>query len=219
MITEHRCVADALVRSSVGRRTKALVVGMRGLPREAGKTTHASAMLLLERKPNSPSSSPAVVGFSESGSVRAVGSPTPEQAIIDELSRPPGRITDLSVGRPCRASSSVAWDSSPISTQELRQAPPGRRAARVLRDIRGRTPARLGLLEMKYGYLVELASDGEWRTFGGAGGADSLSGRATQPGVNLGGGGWPGHFYAGGRFTALARISPGSSCASPMGSR
>ena len=28
----------------------------------------------------------------------------------------------------------------------------------------------------------------------------SFSGRATQPGVNLGGGGWPDHFYAGGQI-------------------
>jgi hypothetical protein len=28
------------------------------------------------------------LGLSESGSVRAMGSPTPEQAVIDELSRP-----------------------------------------------------------------------------------------------------------------------------------
>jgi hypothetical protein len=50
---------------------------------------------------------------------------------------------------------------------------------------------RLGLLEMKYAYRVEPAPDGGWRTFGGAGGAGTLSGRATQTGVNLGGGGWP----------------------------
>jgi hypothetical protein len=51
-------------------------------------------MLLLERKRDAPSSA-AAVGLSESGSVRAMGAPTPEQAVIDELSRPPGTITDF----------------------------------------------------------------------------------------------------------------------------
>jgi hypothetical protein len=53
---------------------------------------------------------------------------------------------------------------------------------------------------MNYVYLVELAPAGGWRTVGGAGGAGTLSGRATQPGLNLGGGGWPCRFYAGGEI-------------------
>jgi hypothetical protein len=54
--------------------------------------------------------------------------------------------------------------------------------------------------DWKYAYRVEPSPDGGWRTFGGAGGAGTLSGRATQPGVSLGGGGWPDHFYAGGEI-------------------
>jgi Aldo/keto reductase family len=53
--------------------------------------------------------------------------------------------------------------------------------------------------------------------FGGAGGPGTLSGRATQPGVNLGGGGWPDRFYAGGKIYRAGRISHTSSCASPTG--
>lgn len=52
-------------------------------------------MLLLDESATIVSSSHAVVGLSESGSVRAMGLPIPKQAIIDELSRPPGTITDL----------------------------------------------------------------------------------------------------------------------------
>ena len=67
---------------------------------------------------------------------------------------------------------------------------------------------RLGLLEVRYAYPVEPAPDGGWRIVGGAGGAGSFSGRATQPGVNLGGGGWPDHFYAGGEiYRAGAEIA------------
>ena len=159
-------------------------------------------MLLLERKPNSPSSSPAVVGFSESGSVRAVGSPTPEQAVIDELSRPPGRITDLAEQRgapmPSIVTGGVGFvaDLDTVSFVKHRQA--GER--HVFYVTFAADHPRLGLLEMKYAYPVEPASDGGWRTFGGAGGAGTLSCRATQPGVNLGGGGGSGHFYAGGEI-------------------
>ena len=59
---------------------------------------------------------------------------------------------------------------------------------------------RLGRLEMRYIYPVEPAPDGGWRTSGGAGGVHAFSGRATHPAVNLGGGGWPDHFYAGGEI-------------------
>lgn len=78
-------------------------------------------MLLLERKRNSRViECPAVVGLSESGSVRAMGSPTPEKAVIDELSRPPGRITDLAEpqrGAPPPSIVTGGLDSSPISAR------------------------------------------------------------------------------------------------------
>jgi hypothetical protein len=47
---------------------------------------------------------------------------------------------------------------------------------------------------------------------------DPFSGRATQFGVNLGGGGWPGHFHAGGEIYRVRRgYRTGGVCASPMG--
>ena len=63
--------------------------------RETEKTPHAFEMRLPSESATLASSSLAVVGLSESGSVRAMGSPTPGQAVIDELSRPLGTISDL----------------------------------------------------------------------------------------------------------------------------
>lgn len=160
-------------------------------------------MLLLERKRVLASSSAAVVGLSEWGSVCAVGSPTPEQAVIEELSRPPGTVTDLAEPQRGAPTPSIVTgglgfvaDLDTLRFVKHRQAG-GRHVFYV--TFAAEHP-RLGLLEMRYAYPVEPASDGGWRTFGGAGGAGTLSGRATQPGVNLGGGGWPDHFYAGGEI-------------------
>jgi hypothetical protein len=173
-------------------------------PREAGKTTHAFEMLLLERKRNSRVIEPrSRLGSSESGSVRAMGSPTPEQAVIDELSRPPGTITDLAEPQPGAPTPSIVTgglgfvaDLDTLRFVKHRQA--GER--HVFYVTFAAEHPRLGLLEMQHAYPVEPAPDGGWRTFGGAGGAGTLSGRATQPGVNLGGGAWPDHFYAGGEI-------------------
>jgi hypothetical protein len=132
-----------------------------------------------------------------------MGSPTPEQAVIDELSRPPGRITDLAEPQRGAPTPSIVTgglgfvaDLGTLRFVKHRQA--GER--HVFYVTFAAEHPRLGLLEMKHAYPVEPASDGGWRTFGGAGGAGTLSGRATQPGVNLGGGGWPDHFYAGGEI-------------------
>lgn len=132
-----------------------------------------------------------------------MGSPTAEQAVIDELSRPPGRITDLAEPQRGAPTPSVVTgglgfvaDLGTLRFVKHRQA--GER--HVFYVTFAAEHLRLGLLEMKHAYPVEPASDGGWRTFGGAGGAGILSGRATQPGVNLGGGGWPDHFYAGGEI-------------------
>ncbi|MBV8734261.1 MAG: hypothetical protein JO321_13555 [Solirubrobacterales bacterium] len=132
-----------------------------------------------------------------------MGSPTPEQAVIDELSRPPGTVTDLAepqrgVPTPSIVTGGVGFvvDLDTLRFVKRRQA--GER--HVFYVTFAAEHPRLGLLEMKYAYPVEPVPDRGWRTFGGAGGAGTLSDRATQPGVNLGGGGWPDHFYAGGEI-------------------
>jgi hypothetical protein len=140
-----------------------------------------------------------------------MGSPTPEQAVIDELRRPPGRITDLAEPQPGAPTPSIVTgglgfvtDLGTLSFVKHRQAG-GRHVFYV--TFAADHPG-LGLLEMRYAYRVEPAPTGGWRTFGGAGGARTVSGRATQPGVNLGGGGWPDRFYAGGEiYRAGADIS------------
>ena len=50
-----------------------------------------------------------------------------------------------------------------------------------------------------YVFPVEPDPDGGWLVRGGAGGAGGEPQRST-PWVNLGGGGWPDQFYAGGRI-------------------
>lgn len=50
-----------------------------------------------------------------------------------------------------------------------------------------------------YVYPVEPDPDGGWRVRGGAGGSGRAPRRST-PWVNLGGGGWPDEFFAGGRI-------------------
>jgi hypothetical protein len=90
------------------------------LPREAGKTTHAFAMLLLERKRNSRVIEPSRRWAQRVGWRSRDGLADSGQAVIDELSRPPGMITDLAEAqrvRPRRASSQAARDSSPLSAR------------------------------------------------------------------------------------------------------
>lgn len=53
--------------------------------------------------------------------------------------------------------------------------------------------------EFHYAYPVEPDPEGGWRVCGGSGGAGEMPRRST-PWVNLGGGGWPIWFFAGGRI-------------------
>ncbi len=132
-----------------------------------------------------------------------MGSPTPEHAVIDELSRPQGTVTDLAEAQPGAPTPSIVrgglgFDADLDTLRFVKHREAGER--HVFYVTFAADHPRLGLLEMKWAFPVEPAPDGGWRTFGGAGGAGNLSGRATRPGVNLGGGGWPDHFYAGGKI-------------------
>jgi hypothetical protein len=63
--------------------------------------------------------------------------------------------------------------------------------------------------ECHYVFPVGRDAAGQWQLVGGAGGAGGVPKRPT-PWVNLGGGGWPDRFYAGGRIgsagTDVARV-------------
>lgn len=132
-----------------------------------------------------------------------MGSPTPEQAVIDALSGQPGAITALAEPRLGLPTPTVTTggpgfvcDLGTLSFVKHRQA--GERHVFYVTCVAEHL--RLGLIKVRYAYPVERAPDGGWRIVGGAGGAGSFSGHATRPGVNLGGGGWPDHFYAGGQI-------------------
>jgi hypothetical protein len=132
-----------------------------------------------------------------------MGSPTPEQAVIHELSGPPGTITALAEPRSGAPTPTVVTgglgflaDLDTLRFVKHRQA--GKRHVFYVTCVAEHL--RLGSLEVRYAYPVEPAPDGGWRTVGGSGGAGCFSGRATHAGVNLGGGGWPDHFYAGGQI-------------------
>jgi hypothetical protein len=108
-----------------------------------------------------------------------MGSPTPEQAVIDELSRPPGRITDLAEPQrgaptPSIVTGGLAFVADLGTLRFVKHRQAGER--HVFYVTFAAEHPRLGLLEMKHAYPVEPASDGGWRTFGGAGGAGTLSG-------------------------------------------
>ncbi|MGH2881259.1 MAG: hypothetical protein ACRDPA_00915 [Solirubrobacteraceae bacterium] len=128
-----------------------------------------------------------------------MGSPTPEQAVIDELSTPPGTIAERQRGAPTPSivTGGVGFVADPDTLRFVKHRQAGDRHVFYV-TFAAKHP-RLGLLEMTYACPVEPAPDGGWRTFGGAGGAGT-PGRASQPWVNLGGGGWPDHFYAGGEI-------------------
>jgi hypothetical protein len=108
-----------------------------------------------------------------------MGSPTPEQAVIDELSRPPGRITDLAEPQrgaptPSIVTGGLAFVADLGTLRFVKHRQAGER--HVFYVTFAAEHPRLGLLEMKHAYPVEPASDGGWRTCGGAGGAGTLSG-------------------------------------------
>jgi len=140
-----------------------------------------------------------------------VGSPTPEQAVIDALSEPPGTTTVLAEPRrgvptPTVVSGGLGFVSDLGTLRFIKHRQAGDRHVFYVTCMAEHL--RLGLLEVRYAYPVEPAPHGGWRIVGGAGGAGSFSDRATQPGVNLGGGGWPDHFYAGGQiYRADAEIA------------
>jgi hypothetical protein len=137
----------------------------------------------------------------------------PRQAVIELLSR--------SAGEPVRqANSTMGWRIRAVVTGLARRRP--RRAAVAYHgdfpfDIdvstvvfdkeRGIDDRRVFAVTFDDAYArqnryilpVERRADGRWSVVGGAGGSAHDPER-SEPSVNLAGGGWPEHFFAGGRL-------------------
>jgi hypothetical protein len=135
-----------------------------------------------------------------------MGAPDPRQAVLDQLFRPPGIWTPggkspggiesgtVRGGNPFRA------DPSTVRFVKHRQS--AQRHVYFVTfqgTIHCHEPDRL--YRWSYMYPVERDPTGGWRVCGGAGGAGGGPRRST-PWVNLGGGGWPDQFYAGGSIDA-----------------
>jgi hypothetical protein len=119
-------------------------------------------MLLLERKRNSRVIQPSVA-LSELGSVRAIGSPTPEQAVIHELSRPPGTITALAEPRggaptPTVVTGGLGFVADLDTLRFVKHRQAGKRHVFYVTCVAEHL--RLGRLEVRYAYPVEPAPDG-----------------------------------------------------------
>ncbi|MFI5272476.1 MAG: hypothetical protein ACHQ4H_05515 [Ktedonobacterales bacterium] len=66
------------------------------------------------------------------------------------------------------------------------------------RQIHAVTFETLDGRRMRFTCCVRQDSTGDWQFAGGAGGAENSDPRRGRPWVNLGGGGWPARFFAGG---------------------
>jgi hypothetical protein len=141
-----------------------------------------------------------------------VSAPDPEQAILDELAGPaghwePGQTSPGGIQSGIVRGNPFQADLSTIRFVKHREA--GRRQIYFV-TFEG-TPHRDpdGPIPWSYVFPVERDPDGGWQVRGGAGGAGDQPTR-SMPWVNLGGGGWPDQFYAGGRIDnagiAIARI-------------
>lgn len=120
---------------------------------------------------------------------------SPEQVIRDYLSAPhvlvASQPTPGTTG--WQAETSVGGcDARPQTIQfgKVRSIPQRQVHAVTFETLTGQ--------RMSGAYSVHQDRTGEWQVAGGAGGGVNGSPRRDHPWVNLGGGGWPSRFYAGG---------------------
>lgn len=126
----------------------------------------------------------------------------PEQAILDQLAGPVG-VWEPGPTSPGGIQSGIVQGGNPeqadLSTVRFVKHRQSERRHLYFVTFDATHP-RLGPIQgVRYVYPVEPDPDGGWRVFGGAGGAGEAPRRST-PSVNLGGGGWPDRFYAGGQI-------------------
>jgi hypothetical protein len=115
------------------------------------------------------------------------------QVIIDQLSVPAVAISNKHAGGGWRAVTARGGTEALVETIQFGKqcTIPGKMVQSVtFEDMQG----------MQMHYTCYLAQDdgGEWKFAGGAGGSGGWKVVREHPWVNLGGGGWPEHFYAGG---------------------
>lgn len=131
-----------------------------------------------------------------------MGAPHPEQAILEELSRPPGRWEPAAASAGGIESGTTCGGNpfeADLSTVRFVKHRRSEQRHLYFVTFEG-TIAQLGpenRYPWRYVFPVQRDPSGGWRVRGGAGGAGDEPERPT-PWVNLAGGGWPDQFYAGG---------------------
>lgn len=142
-----------------------------------------------------------------------MSSADPRQVILDQLARPVGRLEPEPSGhgrlQPAVIHGGNAFHADLSTVRFLKYRQSGRRCVYFV-TFDGILP-QLGTETYIFSYVFPLERDsgGRWHLIGGAGGAGEMPARSA-PWVNLGGGGWPDRFYAGGRIdnagVQLARV-------------
>ena len=127
------------------------------------------------------------------------------QVIIDQLSVPAVPISNKHAGGGWRAVTSRGGIGARVETIQFgkQRTIPGKMVQFVMfEDIQG--------MQMHYTCYLVQDDRGEWKFAGGAGGSGGWKVVREHPWVNLGGGGWPDLFYAGGHVVdnglAIARV-------------
>lgn len=120
---------------------------------------------------------------------------SPEDVIRDYLSSPRVPVATQPVPGAVGWRSEVGWGGCDAKPETIRfvkaRSIPGRQVHAVTFETQAGQP-------MSWVCSVRQDDAGDWRFVGGAGGSANGSPRRDDPWVNLGGGGWPRQFYAGG---------------------
>lgn len=125
-----------------------------------------------------------------------MASGSPEDVIRDYLSSPRVPVATQPVPGTVGWRSEVfsgGCDAKPETMRFMKaRSIPGRQVHAVIFETQAGQP-------MSWVCYVRQDDAGDWHFVGGAGGAANGSPQRDDPWVNLGGGGWPTQFYAGGR--------------------
>jgi hypothetical protein len=139
------------------------------------------------------------------------GARTPQQAVLDDLARPMGQWEPLGnpgpggvVASTVRGGRVDVVDLATVRFVKERRSPTRRALFVTYSAVNPQFGSELRGQQATY-EVVEVA-DGVWETRGWAGGGGDPP-PWDKPTVNLGGGGWPGGFYAGGVLVSAPTVS------------